>query len=253
MRKAFLIFLIPGFFLILLSGCDYTDALLKDGEIVRKEVELSSFERIEIETSVNLVLTNSTDSVAIIEGLDFLVPRLLLNQEGKVLKIESEGLIGFREKQLPSVTLGGVSGLKRIISNFPSKITNLDTLKVSSLSVVVNGRGTFTECDLLVDAETLSLAVYGSNVGNHFFRGKADKLSVNTEGLSTVDARGLDAKSVRFVQKSVNSSYVNALELLDVEVYASGNVYYSGNPETNVKMGEPLYDVALGKVLPLEN
>jgi hypothetical protein len=252
MRKVFSIFLITGIYLIMLSGCDYTDALLKDGEIVRKEVFLNSFERIEIETSVNLVLTNSSDSVAVIEGLDFLVPRLLLTQEGKVLKIESEGLIGFREKQLPSVTLG-VSGLKRISSNFPSKITNLDTLKVSSLSVIVNGRGTFTQCDLLVDAGSISLAVYGSNVGNHIFRGKADKISINAEGLSTVDARGLDAKSVRFVQKSVNSSYLNVLELLEVEVYSSGNVYYSGNPETKIKIGEPLYDVALGDVIHLDD
>ena len=235
----------------MLSGCDYTDALLKDGQVVRKEVALSSFERIEIETSVNLVLTNTADSLAIIEGLDFLVPRLLLIQEGNVLRIESEGLIGFREKQLPSVILG-VSGLKRITSNFPSKITSLHTLKVSALSIVINGRGTFTQCNLQVDAGSISLATYGSNVGNHVFSGFADKLSVNAEGLSTVDSRGLNAKSVRLVQKSVNSSYVNALEYLEVEVYSSGNVYYSGTPETKIKMGEPLYDVALGEVIPMD-
>lgn len=251
MRKAYSIFSITVFFLLMLSGCDYTDALLKDGEVIRKEVALSPFERIDIDTSVNLVLINASDSVAIIEGLDFLVPRLLLTQEGKVLKIESEGLIGFREKQLPSVILG-VSGLKRITSNFPSKITNLDTLKVSALSIVINGRGTFTQCDLLVDAGSISLATYGSNVGNHIFRGKADQFSVNAEGLSTVDSRRLDAKSVRMVQKSVNSSYVNALEHLEVEVYSSGNVYYSGTPETKIKMGEPLYEVALGDVIFLD-
>ncbi len=251
MRNAFLILLIAGLHLIMVSGCDYTDALLKDGEVVRKEISLNSYERIEIETSVNLVLTNATDSVAIIEGLDFLVPRLLLTQEENVLKIESDGLIGFREKQLPTVLLGA-SGLKKITSNFPSKITNMDTLKVSGLSIVINGRGTFTQCDLLVDVGNISLATYGSNVGNHIFSGFADKFSVNVEGLSTVDSRGLAAKSVRLVQKSVNSSYVNALEHLEVEVYSSGDVYYSGVPNTKIKIGEPLYEVALGSVISLD-
>ncbi|WP_025006794.1 GIN domain-containing protein [Marinilabilia salmonicolor] len=237
--------------MICLSGCDYTDALLKDGEIIRKEVVLNSFDRIEIETSVELVLTNDADSVAVVEGLDFLVPRLVLNQEGKVLKIESEGLIGFREKQLPSVTVG-VSGLKRITSNFPSKITSTDTLKISSLTVVVNGRGTFTQCDLLVDAGSISLAAYGSNVGNHIFRGKTGKLIVNAEGLTTVDALQLEAKSVRLVQKSVNSSYVNALEELSVDIFSSGNVYYTGNPDTTLNIGDPLYEVELGTLIRLK-
>lgn len=231
-----------------LSGCDYTDALLKDGEIIRKEVVLNSFDRIEIETSVQLVLTNRVDSLAVIEGLDFLISRLVLKQEGNVLKIESEGLIGFREKQLPSVIVG-VSGLKRITSNFPSKISNLDTLKVSNFSVVINGRGTFTECNLLVDAGTISLSAYGSNVGNHIFRGRTDQLTIHAEGLSSVDASELDAKKVRLVQKSVNPSYVKVLEVLSVDIFSSGNVYYTGSPETSLTLGESLYDVELGELI----
>lgn len=247
MRSSWIFVLMIGF----LSGCDYTDALLKDGEIIRKEVVLNSFDRIEIETSVQLVLTNSVDSVAVLEGLDFLIPRLVLKQEGAVLKIESEGLIGFREKQLPSVIVG-VSGLKRITSNFPSKISNLDTLKVSNFSVVINGRGTFTECNLLVDAGTISLSAYGSNVGNHIFRGRAEQLTIHAEGLSSVDASELDAEKVRLVQKSVNPSYVNALEVLSVDIFSSGNVYYTGSPETSLKLGESLYDVELGELIHLE-
>ncbi len=244
-----------GWFLLLIlvagfQACDYTDALLKDGEVVRKEIVLNHYEQIEIETSVQLVLTNNSDSVAVVEGLDFLVPRLLLKQEGTVLKIEADGLIGFREKQLPSVTLG-VSGLKKITSNFPSKITNEDTLVVNNLQIVVNGRGTFTQCNLLVDAGQISLSAYGSNVGNHVFSGKAEKLRAQTEGLTTVDALNLEAKTVRLVQRSVNASYVKALEYLSVDVYSSGNVFYMGNPETSITMGEPLYEVTLGEVIHL--
>lgn len=245
-----------GWFVLLMlvavcPACDYTDALLKDGAIIRKKIALEHYEQIEIETSVQLVLTNDTASVAVLEGLDFLVPRLVLKQEGKVLRIESNGLIGFREKQLPSLTLG-VSGLKRITSNFPSKITNKDTLEMKYLQIVVNGRGTFTQCNLLVDAGEISLSAYGSNVGNHIFRGRVDKFTVQTEGLTTVDALDLEAKTVRVVQKSVNASFVKALEYLSVDMFASGDVFYKGNPETSIRMGEPLYEVELGEVVHLD-
>ncbi|PWE00790.1 GIN domain-containing protein [Marinilabilia rubra] len=234
----------------LLFGCDYTDALLKDGKPVQKEVLLNNFESVDIETSVRLVLTNDTTNIAVIEGLDFIVPRLDLNQENNVLIIDSEGMIGFREKQMPILKLG-VRNIKRITSNFPAKITSEDTLDFENLRIVINGRGTFTECNLNVDAGTLSLSAYGSNVGNHVFKGKAQKFNVVSEGLTSVDAFDLDAGDVTYVQKSVNTSCVRAINNLSVRMFSSGDLYYSGNPETNITMGEPLYEVELGKVIHL--
>lgn len=236
--------------IIILWGCDYTDALLRDGEAVTKEVKLNTVESIDIETSVRLVLTNDTTNIAIVEGLDFIVPRLDLYQEGKALVIDSKGMIGFREKQLPTLKMG-VRGIKKITSNFPAKITSQDTLRIEQLRIVVNGRGTFTECNLIVDAASLSLSAYGSNVGNHVFKGKAEKFHVVTEGLTSVDALGLDAGEVKYVQKSVNSSRVKAIHKLSVNMLSSGDLYYSGDPETNITLGEPLYEVKLGKVIHL--
>jgi hypothetical protein len=226
------------------------DALLKDGKVVTKKVKLDAFNTIEIETSVRLVLTNDTSSVVTIEGLDFIIPRLVLSQHGTVLSIESDGLIGFREKQMPSLKVSA-KNLTRITSNFPAKITNTDTLSFENLRVVVNGTGTFTECNMIINAGKISLAAYGSNVGNHIFKGKADNLDIVTEGLSAVDASELAAQNVSVVQKSVNSSEVNAVSKLSVNMLSSGNVFYSGNPEISVTEGKPLYDVDLGNVLHL--
>jgi microcompartment protein CcmL/EutN len=141
--------------------------------------------------------------------------------------------------------------LTRITSNFPAKITNTDTLSFENLTVVVNGRGTFTECNMAIDAGKISLLAYGSNVGNHVFKGKADNLNVVTEGLTTVDASELAAQNVSVVQKSVNSSEVNAVSKLLVNMLSSGNIYYTGDPEISMTEGKPLYDVELGNVIHL--
>ena len=237
--------------LLILGGCDYIDALSKTGELTTKDFTIDTFDQIIIETSVELVLSNDTTVTAKAEGLDFILPRLELNQEEKVLRIESNGAIGFRKEQMPRLILSAPDDL-RITSNFPAEITNLDTLIIDHLTIVVNGRGTFTQCDMLVDAGTISLAIYGSNVGDHTFKGKANQLHVVAEGLSSVNASDLEANEVNYIQRSVNDAYLNAKEKLYVEISSSGDLYYYGNPDTTINFGEPLYEVDLGEVIHLD-
>jgi hypothetical protein len=237
--------------LLSMSGCDYTDALLKDGKMTEKELAVEAFDRVVIETSVRLVLANDQEYAARAKGLDFILPRLVLEQNGKTLVVDSEGMIGFRKKQMPELILSSPD-LKRIISNFPAEITTLDTLNIEQLSIVINGRGTFTQCNMLVDAGQISLSAYGSNAGNHIFRGKAGKLHVVAEGLSSVDASELEAKEVKYVQRSVNDGYMWATEKLFVNMLSSGDIFYYGEPDTTIQMGEPLYEVELGEVIHLK-
>ena len=241
---------IVGLFLAT-TGCDYTDALLKDGRMTEKELAVEAFDRVVIETSVRLVLANDQEYAARAKGLDFILPRLVLEQNGKTLVVDSEGMIGFRKKQMPELILSSPE-LKHITSNFPSEITTLDTLNISQLSIVVNGRGTFTQCDMVVNAGQISLSAYGSNAGNHIFRGKAGKLHVVAEGLSSVDASKLEAKEVKYLQRSVNNGYIWAKEKLFVNMLSSGDIFYYGEPDTTIQIGEPLYEVELGEVIHLK-
>lgn len=236
--------------LIIFSGCNYIDALNEDGELITREISVEAFDRVEIETSVRLVLSNDTVVRVRARGLDFILDRLNISQNGTTLIVEAEGNIGFRQKQMPDVIIAAPNTI-RITSNFPSEISTLDTLIIDNLTIVVNGRGTFTECHMLLDAGQVSLNVYGSNVGNHIFQGKAEKLNVVAEGLTSVNASELIANEVKYIQRSVNDAYLRAREKLSVEIYSSGNVYYYGNPDTTVKRDYPLYEVELGNAIPL--
>lgn len=233
---------------ILLSGCDYTDAWTKDGQMIKKEIDVEAFENVEIATSVLLVLANDTIHKAEVEGLDFILSRLIVSQKDKEILIESEGSVSFRKKQMPVVTLSSPR-FKKVISNFASEISCADTLKVNNLRVIVNGKGSFTECDLTLDAGTFSFAAYGSNVGSHLFKGKADNVKIISEGLCTVDALELNAEEVFYDQRSVNPGYVFAREKVTVEMNASGDVFYSGTSDTSVIWGSPLYEVKLGELI----
>ena len=237
-----------GFLSLLSPACTYIDALTEEGEEVRKEIEIGPFERIVLDTSVRLVLTNDSLDGAIVEGPDFVLSRLNIFQKEEVLHVETDGFFGFRKAQMPQLTLNA-DGLQQVRSNFPVEISNTDTLEIENLRVVVSGRGSFTECDLTLRGGNMNISAYGSNVGDHRLSGKVEKLVVVSEGLTSVDASELVARVVNYRQSSVNPGFVHATEKLTVNMLSSGNLYYRGDCDVQFKEGDPLYKVELGELL----
>lgn len=234
----------------LFSGCDYTSALFKDGEKVRKEIEVEAFDKIVLNTSAFLVLTNDTSYNIVIEGLDFILSRLEVTREDNVLMVESAKSFGFEKSQMPLLTVSA-PGLNHIRTNFPVQITNIDTLRVEKMKIVISGRGSFTECNLTMDVESFNLGAFGNNVGNHILKGRANSLRIISIGMTSVDASGLEARNVVYEQKSVNAGQVHATDKLTVKMLFSGNVYYSGSPDTTIQVGSPMYNMEMGKVIQL--
>lgn len=236
--------------MLLITGCDYAIALYKDGEQIRQEVEVGAFDKIVLNTSVFLVLTNDTSYDVVIEGLDFILSRLEVTRDENVLMVETEEIFGFKKDQMPLLTVSA-QGLKHIRCNFPAQITNLDTLRNEELKIVISGRGSFTECNLTMEAESFYLGAFGNNVGNHILQGRVNSLKIVSVGMTSVDAGGLEANNVVYDQRSVNTGQVHANDTLTVNMLFSGNVFYSGNPDTTIHIGTSMYNMEMGKVIQL--
>jgi hypothetical protein len=170
-----------GFTIFFTFSCDYVDLLVRDGENIQKNYSIEKFNRVILDTSVRLVLDNDSSYSASAEGADFLLSRLKVVQREDVLCIESEGSVGFRQKEMPVVTITSPD-FSYVRSNFPSEITNADTLEVRGLRIIISGRGAFTECNLRVDAESVYLGAFGSNNGDHIIKGKTNVLKVISLG-----------------------------------------------------------------------
>lgn len=246
MKKSLFIMAVATW-VIVLQGCDYMDALTREDMVITEKEELAPFSEVVIETSVRLELKSSDTYKYEISGQNFVVDRLSIEQQGKAVVISAGGT-GFRKKQMATVTLCA-SSFTRITSNFPAEIVSRDTLRFDHLALVINGRGAFTDSRLILKGGVFSLAAYGSNVGNHIFKGETEVLSVTSEGLTAIDALDLKAGKVHFVQRSVNPGFVFARQQLNVQMEAAGNVYYRGEATVKVNNQPPAYEVKLGKVL----
>jgi hypothetical protein len=240
-------FLIGIVWLVLMPGCEYVEALFIEDDQVQKSIVLEPFEEVVIGTSVNLILCNDSIFRADVKGLAFVLSRLKIEQKGGILYIESEGT-DFRKMQAPVITLHATS-YKKLTSNFASMVGVKDTLQTDVFTMIINGGGSFTQTNLAIKANSFSFSCYGSNVGIHVIKGVVENFNVISEGLTTIDARELEADKVQFVQRSISPAYIYAREALAVKMESSGDVFFWGNPQINVDYQPPAYKVELGQVM----
>ena len=69
------------------------------------------------------------------------------------------------------------------------------------------------------------------------------------EGLAWTDASQLISSNVTVTQRSLKSSYVQAIDQLTVKMYSSGNVYFTGQPTLEFETIQPDWDVEFGDAI----
>jgi len=239
-------------FILFLTGCDYINSLKKGEVIIEKKIDAGNFNEICFDVSANIVFHDDTSDVIEVRGVDLNVEKLRIDRDGEKLHVYNEGFKYVRKEKMVTLLIPVPRSLS-ITVNSPSQISSLDTIHPGNFRMVINGRGTFTETDLLINAGSISVSVYGDNIGNHTLTGRCENLFFNTEGISTVDASGLKAIKVAIDQRSKQPSYVWAVNNLNVKMYSAGDIFYKGKPEINFRKIESRLETQYGGVSPLNN
>ena len=232
----------------MISSCEYVEGIYKDGSLIEKEVLIKTFEKIRIETPVDLILEQSYEEHARISGFDFKVEDLQFQVENFELIISSKTTAYTRKDQMPTVIIP-VESLVSISVNAPSEISSSNELILDNLLLAINGRGTYTNSNLKIDCQRLSIAAYGENLGTHIATGQTKTLFLTMEGLANTEASGLLAQIVTINQRSLKSSNVSAADKLKVNMYSSGNVFFDGDPELDYRTFDPGWDVDFGQLI----
>ncbi len=244
--------IIPISFLIIsIWGCDYLSDLNGSGEEITQTREISPFSEIELNVSAELRLMPSTSNTCMLEGSSEQIEKLVFKQDGTLLTIESKGSAIEQKDQMLIITLP-INNLTSLKTNVPSIIYSLDTIRVNSFNFTINSRGSFTNSNLILKGNNLTLSAYGTNVGNHKLSGLIETLNLTLEGISSVDASNLITHHVTMNQKSGKNSTVNTNESLNVNMYSSGNVYYYQHPEVTTQTISPGWKVNYGKVIEIK-
>jgi hypothetical protein len=234
--------------ILALQGCNYVEVLYREDETIEIEAWIGDFNTITVNEEIALVLEQTNDQIAVISGLDYKVNNLKLTIEDQELLIEPREPTYNRKDQIITLYLP-VKNLQRITLNRPTLLSSANELLLDNFALVVNGPRVYSESDLKLRGKSITIAAFGKNSGHHILEGSTDDLRLTMEGLAWTDASQLIATNVTVTQRSLKSSFVHAADELTVNMYSSGNVYYSGNPILHFKTVDPDWQVNFGSAI----
>lgn len=235
---------------IILSSCEYINSLNKTTENSIVEFQADTIKQVFIDASCRLVLSEQTGSSVILSGQQHLVKNFELNYEDESLNI-SHKTNTLQKTKLVEITIPA-DFIEKITTNSPCEIVTRENIGIQTLILIMNGSSQYTESDLNLTSKKLEIFCYGnSNIGQHHLEGQTDELKLHLEGRIKIDALALSARSVNLTNKSSYDTYVFVNSLLRADIYSSGNIYYSGNPEVIFKRYHVPYLNSTGEIIQL--
>ncbi|NJN24858.1 MAG: hypothetical protein HC819_02150 [Cyclobacteriaceae bacterium] len=242
------LFIICTLAVAVLPACDYVDGLHHQGRELTKHVVLGKFEYVNVKTPVALVLQQSDDSVARISGQDFRVESVQFSIKNGELIITSKDDVYSRKDQIVRIHLP-VQKLNRVMLNAPTELIDEGGLVLEDFSLISNGLGTYSESDLHLQCNSIFVAAFGNNSGQHRLRGACENMHIIMEGLAWVEASGFKAVQAEMIQRSLKNTYLNVASGLTVKMYSSGHVIYAGLPVVSYETFPQDWKVEFGKAI----
>lgn len=221
--KRFLI-LILG--LILFTSCDCIEG---EGPAVTENRNVSNFDAIELEASANVFITKSEHFELKIKGQQNILDILRTRLRGRTLVIEYDEACVMNSRSLeifismPEITEIQIDGSGEVESE--------DVFTTDDLYLGVSGSGSI---ELEIKSSRVEAEINGS--GSVFLSGETDRFSSSIRGSGDIRASRLKAGRAKVYIGGSGSTYIDALDDLDVSISGSGNVNYSGNPSINTKV-----------------
>lgn len=107
------------------------------------------------------------------------------------------------------------------------KITTKDTIVSDDLELHLSGSGNTN-----IDVKTKNLTAVLSGSGNLNVKGTAIDASVKLSGSGGIDCSNLTSQNASALVSGSGNIQVNCSNSLEAKISGSGNIFYSGNPET---------------------
>ncbi|MBU1012898.1 MAG: DUF2807 domain-containing protein [Bacteroidetes bacterium] len=221
--KRFLI-LILG--LILFTSCDCIEG---EGPTVSETRNVSNFDAIELEASANVFITKSDNFEIKIKGQQNILDILRTRLRGRTLVIEYDEACVMNSRSLeifismPEITEIQIDGSGEVESE--------DVFIMDDLYLGVSGSGSI---ELEIKSTRVEAEINGS--GSVFLTGETDRFISSIRGSGDIKASRLKAGRAKVHIGGSGSTYIYALDDLDVGISGSGNVNYLGDPSINTKV-----------------
>ena len=199
-----------------------------NGKVVSENRTTASYDEIKIGGAFDVELIAGKEGGISLKGEENLLPLIIVEVEGNVLKIYPKKNINMSStsgkaivvtvpfESISDVSLGG-SG----------SIIGKSIIKADRFNAKLSGSGDIV---LLIDAQDVMAAISGS--GDITLKGKASNYECKLSGSGDINSYELEAVNCNAAMSGSGNIRVNCTDTLTARISGSGDIEYKGNPKT---------------------
>jgi len=208
------------------------------------EVATGSFQKLEVEDKIHVILIRDTVEKAVIKGGVNLIRKVDIRNDGYTLRISDRNTCNWsRRLDLVLEVEVHFINIHHIVHWGTGHIRTSDTLKGDDITLDIRNSGDLTAMILAgVSHSNIHVAA-----GDLKVTGKTGVSYVYNSGYGYVFAEDLSSDITFCGNHNTGNCYVNAKDRLEAEITFEGNVYYKGRPS---RITESI--TGSGKLLPLD-
>ena len=208
---------------IILCSCQ---SITGSGNIITQTRSLSNFEGVKTSGSIDIEVMNDQNQTVKVEADDNILPYIITEVEDGILKVYYKPNISLQNTNAKVYVSALI--LKKLMVSGSGSITSKGTLKdTDRIEIKTSSSG---DINALVDAPSIIAKVSGS--GSITLQGRTKTFNGSTSSSGDLKCKNLLSENATVKVSGSGSAYVYASVHLDVKTSSSGDIYYSGNPNS---------------------
>ncbi|MDE5423813.1 DUF2807 domain-containing protein [Ancylomarina sp. DW003] len=239
--------------LFFILSCNFINPFHDEGKDVEKIIELGDFTQIEIHNIFNIVIIEDSETYIIYKGGENVFEDMNYSISDETLKINHNFVNWTNNFNIPILEIH-VTNLQRIDTYTPCNISSSNQLTGDKLSINIREESEAYEINLNINFTQLRFHTQNSVGGTFTVSGTCPNAIYTLNGSTNIQTLNLVSNEVHIAQNSLGDAYIYTASKLSATFYKSGDIYYSGNPETiEVKYDQINNQDASGKLIQISD
>ncbi|WP_372751228.1 GIN domain-containing protein [Labilibaculum sp.] len=212
------------------TSCESLNPFEDEGEYTEQKVDLSGVTSIQNDNTFEITLIEDDEEYLLLKGGENKLAKVSIEIDDNQAVIDHSQDNNITNLDLIEAEFH-LKNLQTISVNAPADFTSNEELSGNRLNINITSLSELVEMNLNLQYDSLYFHAYGSTAGGYEFSGSCPTASYVLNGIINIKASTLESNQVILAQNGTGEVHVWANTLLIANIYSSGDIYYTGNPE----------------------
>jgi hypothetical protein len=233
LTKIILLFIV---FLTAISCEKPSDCIESTGTIITKEIEVLPFEIVNVNSGIELIITEGANYKVTVQTGENLMPDIEVKQTGNVLSLKDNTSCNWVREYGQTKVFITAPNLTEIHSKTERKISSNGILtfpifRLFALDIDADGIAGAGTNDFYIQVNNSQLVIETNNVARFYISGQTNEALLNFyEGDSRIEAANLTAQNIKVFHRGSNDMIVKPIQSITGKMVSTGNIILKNNP-----------------------